>query len=117
MRRWNQQRAAEKIKIIHRPCHTDYRVIYEPTGALTICFGACIRIDHDDIDFEYFNEDGKTGITTASIYGDGKIMFGEEEMPLSPGERVFNQHPLVQYPFPTRRSRHIPNTYSLNITM
>ena len=99
---WNLRRLEERdIKIIHCPCHTDYRVISEPTGGMTICFGVCIQIDRNDIDFEYFDEDGKTGIATASIYGTGEIKFGHEEMPpLEPGEEIFSQQPLVQYPFP-----------------
>jgi hypothetical protein len=88
-------------KIIRRPAHTDYRLVYDTSGELLLCFGACIKLDPEDNDFSsFFDECGRTGITIATIKGNGEIEFDEEDMELDPDDYVFAEHHPVHYYIP-----------------
>ena len=73
------KKKATAQKKIQRLAHTDYRLVFDGQSKdWFICFGACIKIEKDDVDFEYFQE-GRTGLTTSTIYGTGAIEFDAEQ--------------------------------------
>jgi hypothetical protein len=70
-------------KKIRRPAYTDYRISFDSdSNEWVLCFVAYIRIKQVDIDYEYFDECGRTGITTAIVYGNGRMEFDEEDVEL-----------------------------------
>ena len=64
---------------IYRAASTDYRLVYDQSGEVFLCFGACIRLDRQDVDFSYFEECGRTGNTTVTVHGSGALEFAKEE--------------------------------------
>lgn len=60
---------------------------------------AGVQLFHKDIDSNFIGEDGRTGLTRATIWGDGQIKFEEEIHQLEEDEFVFAHHPY-DYPFP-----------------
>ena len=80
---------------ISRHATTDYRLVYSETGDTFLCFGACIRLDRSDVDFPYFAECGRTGVTVATVHGSGALEFCEEQ---GCDEYVFAEKPPVVEP-------------------
>ena len=66
-----------------------------------MCYTAVVRLFHKDIDNEFFGEDGRTGYTRATIWGDGKIHFQEEIVELDEDDCIFAHRPY-DYPYPYR---------------
>ena len=88
---------------IHRDAHTAYKVHREENGDWLLCYTAVVRLSHKDIDNDFFGEDGRTGYTRATIWGDGKIHFQEEIVELDEDDYIFAQRPY-DYPFPYRNN-------------
>jgi hypothetical protein len=101
----NRERNMEENKI-QRHAHTDYRLIFDPASrGWMLSYGAIIELRPGDVDFGFFSEDGRTGLTTVVIHGNGSIRFDEEDMQLNHGDRIFGAlQPVIQYPFPVSRS-------------
>ena len=93
-----RQRAEKRI---HRDAHTAYKVHREDNGEWLLCYTAVVRLYSKDIDNDFFGEDGRTGYTRATIWGDGKIHFQEEIVELDEDDYIFPQRPY-DYPFPYR---------------
>ena len=100
-RRQRAQRAQDNS--IHRDAHTAYKVHREENGDWLLCYTAVVRLHRKDIDNDFFGEDGRTGYTRATIWGDGKIHFQEEIVHLDEDEYIFARRPY-EYPFPYRRN-------------
>ena len=95
---------------IKRNAHTDYRLVFDrDTGDWLLCFGACISLSPDDVDFPFFDECGRTGITTVTIHGNGEMKFAEEDVQLGEDDYIFSEHPKHQYP---RAARKYPRSQS-----
>ena len=65
-------------KTMIRCAHTDFVLVRDDALGWIICFGACISIDEDDINFGYFNQCGRSGIVTATVHDNGAIEFDPE---------------------------------------
>lgn len=97
----SRRQRAQRDNRIHRDAHTAYKVHREENGDWLLCYTAVVRLFHKDIDNEFFGEDGRTGYTRATIWGDGKIHFQEEIVELDEDDYIFPQRPY-DYPFPYR---------------
>ena len=94
----------DRKKKIHRQAHTDYRLVLDQASKTwLLCFGAVIELKNEDVDYEFFDENGRTGITMVDVYGDGSINFAEEDMELDEDDTVFgiSHHPRDCTPHPT----------------
>ena len=88
------------VKKIRRSTHTDYRLVFDKESQVwLLCFGAVIELSSNDVDFDYFEECGRTGITTVTIHGNGAMEFDEEDMELEDKEYVFAEHPSNYFPY------------------
>jgi hypothetical protein len=98
----NRFRKTRSGKQICRSAHTDYRLAYDRRSEEWLLFlTACIRLEATDVDFAFFDECGRTGVTQVTIHGCGAMEFDEEEMPSDEEDYVFAEHPVLQS-FPYR---------------
>ena len=89
--RATEQPAAKQKGIIYRDAQTSHRLVYHRNGSLFLFFGACIKLEPNDLDdFEHlFNESVRNGICRTVIDGNGQFKFEEEDLKLEDAEYVF----------------------------
>ena len=64
---------------IYRDAEVDYRLSHDKHNGFFLFFGATLKLDKDDVDFDFFKEENlQVGLTTAKLCGNGKLTFAND---------------------------------------